>query len=159
MLCFPQDLKIINAVHMTTTNAAVTGDYISVKTFKKVWVVFKFLQAATHATVCSILEATNVSAGSAAAITAVMPIWKNADVSTTDTLTRGTDAATVTLTAGTTNQIAVMELDPVILSAGFDCIAAYTSASSEATNFVDITYYGLERYPSQTSTQPSAIID
>ena len=158
MLCFPQDLKIVVATPSTTTNGAVTGDYISVKTMKKVWVMFTFKQAASHQTVCSILQATSVAAGSAAAITTVMPNWYNTDI-TTDTWVRGTDAATVTLAAGTTDQAVIIEVDPVILSAGFDCIASYTTASSAGTDFVSTVYFGLTRYPSASATSPSAIID
>jgi hypothetical protein len=157
MMCLPQDLKVINGYHCITTNGAKTGDYISTKTFKKIWVMFKFLQTGSHATVCSIYEATDVTPTSADAVTAVMPNWKNADTATTDTLTKGTDAATVTLTAGATNQIVIMEVDPVILTADHDCIAGYTSSSSDATNFVDITYFGLTRYPQ--GTPPTAITD
>ena len=157
MLCLPQDLKIVVGKHPTTTNGALTGDYISTKNFKKIWVVFNFTQAATHQTVCSIYEATDVTPTSADAVTAVMPNWYNQDTSTSDALTKGTDAATVTLAAGTTNQIVIIEVDPVILSTDHDCIAGYTSASSESTNFVTMEYYGLTRYPQ--GTPPTAITD
>lgn len=157
MLCLPQDLKIIAATPPTTTNGAVTGDYISTKGFKKIWVMFQFKQAASHATVCSIKEATKVDGTSADAIAVTMPNWKNADISTSDTLVRGTDAATVTLTAGTTDQVVIIEVDPVILSADHDCITSYTTASSEGTNFVSTTYFGLARYPGETP--PTAITD
>ena len=86
-----------------------------------------------------------------------MRIWKNADVSSTDTLVKSTDAASILATAGTTNQQLVMEVDPAKLSAGFDCIRATTDASSEATNFASIIYILQMRYPG--ATPPSAIID
>jgi len=157
MLFLMEDLKCVVGVTPTTTNGAVTGDYISVKTLKEVWVRFSFTQAVSHQTICSVKEATNVSAGSAAAISTVMPNWYTTDTGTTDALTKGTDAATVTLAAGTTNQVVLIKVDPVILSAGFDCIAGYTTASSQSTNFVDISYFGLTRYPS--ATPPSVIVD
>jgi len=152
-----ENLKIVEGDSCVTTNAAVTGDYVSLKNAHKAWVVFHFTQAATHATICSILEATAVVGTSATAITTVMPNRYNQDTSTTDALTKGTAAATVTLLAGTTNQIVIIEVDPAILSDGFDCIAGYTTASSEPTNFVNITYLLATRYPQQTP--PTAITD
>jgi hypothetical protein len=149
MFCLPQDCKRILLEPPTTTNAAIDSDVISTKTFKKIWVCFDFKQAVSHQTVCSIYQDTSVS-GSGAAITEVMPNWYNNDISTADTLTKGTDAATVTLAAGTTDQSVILEIDPVILTATYDCIHAHTTASSQATNFVNITAYGLTRYPQGT---------
>jgi hypothetical protein len=154
MLCLPQDLKIVVLEPPTTTSSAIDSDVISTKNFKKIWVVFNFKQAGSHATVCSIYQDTSVSGGGSA-ISAVMPNWKNADISTSDTLTKGTDAATVTLTAGATDQCVIIEIDPVILTDTYDCIHAHTTASSDGTNFVSITAYGLTRYPQ--GTPPTAI--
>lgn len=158
MFRLPENCKIVSGTPIVTTNTAVTCDYISLKDAHRVWVIASLLQAASHATALGITEATNVSAGSAAALTGkTFPIWKCADVSTSDALVRGTDAATVSATAGTTNQILVLEVDPSKLSAGFDCIAATLTASSEATNFVSVIYVIETRYPQ--STPPTAITD
>ena len=157
MLCLPQDLKIVEGNAPTTTNAAVTGDYISTKNFLKIWVKFTFKQAATNATVCSIYEAEDVTPTGAVAVAVTMPNWYNQDISTTDSLTKGTNAATVTLAAGATDQVVIIEVDPIILSASHDCIAGHTTASSESTNFVHIEYLGIPRYPQ--GTPPTAITD
>jgi len=101
--------------------------------------------------------ATAVAPTGAAAGTAVMPVWKNADIATSDTLVKGDDAATIAATAGTTNQQLVMEILPERLPAGYDCIAATLTASSQATNFATITYLIETKYPQ--ATPPAAITD
>ena len=83
--------------------------------------------------------------------------WKNADISTSDTLVKGSDAASIAATAGTTNQQLVMEVIPERLSEGYDCIAATLSNSGEATNFATITYLIETKYPQETP--PAAITD
>lgn len=153
----PEVLKIVNGTPVVTTTGGVTCDYISLKNAVKVTIIVELLQAVSHATALGVNEATNVAAGSAAAVTAVQKVWKNADVSSSDTLVRGTNAATIAATAGATNQQLVMEFDPATLSAGFDCIAATLSDSSQATNFATVTYLIETRYPQ--ANPPSAIID
>jgi hypothetical protein len=157
MFTFPENCKNVVLQPPTTTNAAITSDYISTKNAIKVWIECVFKQAATHQTVLTIKEATHVAGTSADSIAVTMPNWTNSDISTSDTLTKNSDSATVTLAAGKTDQHVIVEVDPSILSADHDCICAYTSASSEATNFVSIVAHILERYPQ--GTPPTAITD
>jgi len=154
---FPEKYKIVNGTPVVTTNTAVTGDYISVKNAKRVVIIAELLQAASHATALGYNVATAVAPTGAAAGTAVMPVWKNADIATSDTLVKGDDAATIAATAGTTNQQLVMEILPERLPAGYDCIAATLTASSQATNFATITYLIETKYPQ--ATPPAAITD
>lgn len=158
-MCLPQDFKIVNGLPVTTSNTGAVTDWISCKNAHKVWILFECLQAATHATELGVQEGTNVAGGSANAITASMKWWKNADVSVSDTLVRQTDAATIDLDAGTTNQQVICEVDPSILDVAnvHDCIKATIEDSSEASNFVTVTFFIQERYAQ--STPPSAIID
>jgi len=153
----PEKFKIVNGTPVATTNGGITCDYISLKDAISVTIVAELLQAATHATVLGVNEATAVAGTSAAAVTAVQNVWKNADVSSTDTLVKATNAASIAATAGTTNQQLVMQFDPATLSDGFDCIAATLSDSSEATNFATVTYFIETRYPQ--ATPPTAITD
>jgi hypothetical protein len=153
----PEQFKIVNGTPVATTNGGITCDYISLKDAISVTIIAELLQAATHATALGVNEATTVAGGSAAAVTAVQKVWKNADVSSTDTLVAATDAATIAATAGTTNQQLVMQFDPATLSSGFDCIAATLTDSSEATNFATVTYIIETRYPQ--ATPPTAITD
>lgn len=153
----PETFKIVNGTPVATTNGGITCDYISVKNAIRVTIIAELLQAVSHTTALGINEATAVLPSGAAAVTAVMPIWKNADVSASDTLVRGTDAATVLATAGATNQTLVMEVDPAKLSAGFDCIAATLDDSSQSTNYATVTYLIETRY--EQATPPAAITD
>jgi hypothetical protein len=149
--------KIVNGTPVATTNGGITCDYVSLKNCHHVTIVAELLQAVSHTTALGLNEATAVAGTSAQAVTATMPNWKNADVSASDTLVKGTDAATVSATAGATNQQLILVFDPVKLSSGFDCIAATLSDSSQATNFATVTYFLETRYPQETP--PAAITD
>jgi|GEM_PF-4530656 len=157
MIVLPEVFKIVTGTPVATTNGGITCDYISLKNAISVTIVAELLQAASHATALGVNEATSVAGGSAAAVTEVQKVWKNANVSTTDTLTRGTDAATIAATAGVTNQLLVMQFDPETLSDGCDCIAATLSDSSQATNYATVTYFIETKYPQ--ATPPAAITD
>lgn len=157
MMNFVEKYKVVNGTPVATTNGAIDCDYISLKDALRVIIVAELLQAATHTTALGVDEAKTVAGAGSAAVTAVQKIWKNADVSATDTLVKGTDAATVVATAGVTNQQLIMEFDPATLSSGFDCIRATLDDSSEATNFAVVTYYIETRYPQETP--PTAITD
>jgi hypothetical protein len=154
---FPEKYKIVTGSPVATTNGGITGDYVSVKNARRVVIVAELLQAVSHATALGVSVATDVAASGAAAMTALMPIWKNANVATTDTLTKAADAASIAATAGTTNQLLVMEIIVERLPAGYDCIAATLSDSSQATNFATITYMIETKYPQ--ATPPAAITD
>ena len=149
--------KLVTGTPIATTNGGITCDYISLKNCHRVTIIANLLQAASHATALGVTEAKNVAALDAAAVTATMPNWKNANIATNDTLVKGTDAATVVATAGTNNQQLVLVIDPTKLSAGFDCIAATLSNSSEATNFASVVYICEMRY--QSATPPSVVVE
>jgi hypothetical protein len=155
--CIPEVFKVVNGSPVVTTTGGVIGAYISLKDALRVTIIAELLQAVSHATALGVNQATNVSGGSAEAVTEVQKIWKNADVSASDTLVKGTDAATIAATAGATDQQLIMQFDPATLDDGFDCIAATLSDSSQATNFATITYLIETRYPQ--ATPPSAIED
>jgi len=157
MICLAEQFKFVNGTPVATTNGGIDCDYISCKDALRVTIIAELLQAVSHTTALGVTEATTVAGGSAAAVTAVQKIWKNADVSATDTLVAGTDAATVLATAGATNQTLVLQFDPATLSDGFDCIMATLDDSSQATNLAVVTYLIETRYPQ--ATPPTAITD
>jgi|1_EtaG_2_1085319.scaffolds.fasta_scaffold113690_2 hypothetical protein len=150
MMNFVEEWKLVNGSPVATTNGGITADYISVKNCHRVVIIADLLQAASHATALGFNEATAVDGTGAAAVTAVQKVWKNENIASTDTLEKGTDAATIAATAGTNNQQLVIEVDLSTLSAGFDCIAATLSDSSEATDFAVINYLCETRYPQAT---------
>ena len=155
----PQEFKIVQGtLGPTTTNGAITtGDYVSLKNAKRCTVLVSLNQAATDATAITIEQATNVAGDGSTAITNVVPIWQNVDVSSTDTNARQTDAVSDAATAGTNPQLFIFQIDPETLADGFDCITCKLADSTEATNFVNITYL-LEVNYAQV-TPPSAILD
>lgn len=154
---FPERFKIVTASPVGTTNGGIVCDYISLKNAHRVVIIAELFQDVAHATALGYNEATAVAPTGAQTGTAVMPVWKNPDVSATDTLVRGSDAATIAATASATNQLLVMELLPEKLTSGYDCIAATLSDSSQATNFATVTYLIETRYAQ--ATPPSAITD
>jgi hypothetical protein len=155
----PESFKIVQGtLGPTTTNGAITtGDYVSMKNVKRCTVLVSLNQAATDATAITIEQATNVAGAGSTAITLVVPIWQDADVSSSDALVRQTDAVADAATAGTNPQLFVFQIDPETLADGFDCITCKLADSTEATNFVNITYL-LEMNYAQ-ATPPSAIVD
>lgn len=157
MELFPERFKIVTGSPVATTNGGITGDYISLKNARRVIIIAELLQAVGHATALGVNVATDVAATGAAAMTALMPIWKNVDVSASDTLAKATDAASIAAAATVKNQLLVMEVLPERLPAGYDCIAATLSDSSQATNFATITYLIETKYPQ--ATPPAAITD
>jgi hypothetical protein len=158
-ITMPQEYKIVTALTSTTTNGALTGDYVSLKNAKRVTVVVEMLQAAAHATVISINQASAVDGTGTKVITNVVPIWANEDVATTDTLVKQTSAVNYTITADTNNKLVVFQIDPATLDMAnsFDCITVKTTASSEVTDFASAVYYIETKYAQ--ATPPAAITD
>lgn len=125
----------------TTTNAAITTPYINCAKALMIYFVCTLKQAAAHATVVSIYQATTSAGGSAKVIANAVPIWYSADISASSELTRATNAVSKTLSAVIADQVVVMQLDPAALDLtnDFDWAAIHTTASSEATNFLTVT--------------------
>lgn len=155
---FVQGMKHVTGLPPTTTNGANTGDYINIKYAHRIWIKWTFTNAAAHATTCGVNDTATTAAGAgAAAMTATQKIWSNLDTGTNDTLVARTDAATYAVDAGVTNKVVWMEIDPVTLAAGTAYIAATTTDSTEATNFVCIDYFiAPARY--QQATPPTAVV-
>ncbi len=153
----PEQFKIVNGTPVVTTNGAVTCDYVSLKNVNMAWIVLSFLQAATDATVINPRRATLVDGTGSVAIAHSAPNWKNADVSASDTLVRGADGTTVTLTAGTTDQLVVIQIDPAQMGETFDVLGCVIDTSGEATNYVVVNYFLEMRYAQ--ATPPVVITD
>lgn len=156
-ICLPEQFKIVQGAAPITTNGAVTGDYVSLKNVHRAWVIFELNQAVGHATVCSLMRATAVAPTGGTAVTELVKIWENEATGTSDTLVAQTDAASITMTGDIADKQVVMQIDPELLTATFDCIAGKTSASSQSTNHVSMTYILEYRYGQ--ATPPTAITD
>lgn len=155
----PELCKIVEAHEPVAADAlANTSDAICCKNIKKLWVVLQHYSAGGDTDlVLTWYEGTDVAFGTAAIITATSPIWYNVDTSLADALTRATDAATFTVDTGAAkNQIWVMEWDPALFSAGYDCFKLYSSGG-DAANYVSVLYIAEMRYMSDVP--PTVITD
>jgi hypothetical protein len=153
----PEQFKIVNGTPIITTNGAVTCDYVSMKHVNMAWIVLTFLQGVSHETVINPRRATAVAPTGSVAIAHNAPNWKNADVSLTDTLVRGGDGVTVTLTAGTTTQLVVIQIDPAQMGDTFDVLGCVIDTSGQGGNFVVVNYFLEMRYGQ--ATPPVVITD
>lgn len=161
-MTLPQTFKIVDgSAGPVTSNGGVTCDYISMKHAHKVWIVVNAHQAVGHATTIQPRWATAVAGTSVANITNSVNWWLNADVSSTDTLAAQTAGTLGTFNVAATNQLMVIEIDPaaIIATAGdtFDCLGCVVADSSQATDFVQVTYIVDHRYPQ--TTPPTVITD
>lgn len=154
-----EDLKVVSGLTPVTTNGGADSDYVSLKNANKLFIVAKLTQAAAHATALAPYQATAVAGTSAKVLTNNCEILANEDVSSSDTNTRQTAAKNYSVTADIANKVVIFEIDPATLDTAndFDCVKLNVSDSSEATNFVDITYYLDMKY--KEDVPPAVITD
>lgn len=144
-----------------TLGTATVSDYICCKNAHKVWILLQhFGTNDTDLETIGLQEATDVAAGTSAAVTAVLPIWSKDQASylTSAGWDRETDAATFSaIDPATVGQTRLLfEWDPAKHTAGYDCIALRCTGG-HASNFVVVNAFIQERYPQ--SDPPSPIID
>lgn len=124
----------------TTNAAALSTLSIPLRGLEMVRLVAILNQAVSHQTVLTPKLSTDAAGTSSDAITKVVPIYQAACGSAMPT--KGTSALTITLAAGTGDQIAIFEIDPavVVLSTAADHVylGLYWSASSQATDFITV---------------------
>lgn len=150
----PRNMKVVQLLAPTTTNGAATSRRMNTANAAKAWIVCELKQAAGHATQVSLNQATAVTAGTTAAGPAV-PNWLNEDTAAGDTLTKGTNAASVTVTNNIKSKQIIFEIDPIALTSGSGYVFVTTNDSSQATNFLSATGYLLTSY--QQDTPPTAV--
>jgi len=159
-LTLPEAFKIVQGHEPVAANAlANTADVICCKNIKKLWAILHHYSAGGDTDlVVTWNESTDVAAGTTAAITALSPIWYNIDTASADLLTRvTTDAATFTVdTEAALDQIWIVEWDPALFSAGYDCFQIRSSGGN-AANYVSLLYIAEYRY--QSNVPVSAITD
>lgn len=133
--------------------SGVTGDYVSLKEYDHITIT---VVAGTVGATCNITvnEATDVAGTDAQALT--VNYGKNGDVTSGDTLTVQTAAASIA-TGTDNNQKWVIEIDAVELSDGFDCVNVNVSDPGTAT--IMGAEYILSKPRHAQYQPPSAIID
>jgi hypothetical protein len=104
----------------------------------------------------SLYEATDVAAGTNAAITTAVPFYLDSDAGTSsDTLVKQTAAYSKAIDPATMNGVVmVFEVDPAILSDGYPCVYLADSGGNSG-NYCTILFIGEPRY--KGATLPTAI--
>ncbi len=151
----PANLKIVPLLAPTTTNGGVSSRRVGTSGFHKVWLVAELKQAVGHATVATLTQATAVTGGTTATGPASQN-WTNNDAAAGDTLTKNAAATVVTVAADVKSKQIVFEVLPEDLTSGYAYVYLALGDSSQATNFVSVTAYGLPRYAQ--ATPPTAVV-
>jgi hypothetical protein len=156
----PEKMFPISGTKPVTTNGGVTADNISLKNAGDVYIVAHLTQSVGHATVLTPKVGTAV-ATAATALPANVQIWYGNVSTSTDAIARQTDAKSLTLGGAVTGDVyAIFKIDTATLAAGgYDVLGFTSSDSSQATNFIEVTYWVAPKYQSQVSSMPSFIID
>jgi len=151
-----QDYKLVTALIPAAGGAGRVGDYVCLKNAHKCWIMIQDSGGNASAVTYTINEATAVAPTGAVLCGALFPNWINNSTAVTDTLVRNADAATVTTDANATPKLIIIDVNPALLTAGFDCVAVVEGAAN-AGNLLCATYIIEERY--KQATPPSAILD
>ena len=155
----PEQFKIVSGTPgIVTTNAIAACDSVSLKNVNMAWIVCNFFQNVGQATVCNPQRAT--AAGTPAGSVAIAhnaPHWLNADIATSDTLVRGADGVTASLSGVANDQLLIFQIDPAQLGDTYDCMRLVITSSGQGGNFVSVLYYLETRYAQ--ATPPAAITD
>ena len=156
----PENLKIIEGLSPRIgTTVSFVGDYISVKNYHRVYIVWHYQSVAAVAETLGVMESPLVSGVGAAASTALFRWWSCLDCATSDLMVERTAAATYQMPAATVNNIVVCEVDPALLTAGYDCIAGYTTSGIAVTETISMMYYCVPRFASRVLTQTTSLTD
>ncbi len=159
MLHLTEDCKVVEALTPAADAAGRAGDWVSLKTSGRCFIVFHCDQGNAATIAVTVQQATDVAGTSAKAITATVPIWANEDCATSDTLVAQTAAVSFTTSAAVKHKQVIFMIDPSTLDIvnGFDCIKVLTGASN-AANITSAQYYLTDiRY--HEDVPPAAITD
>lgn len=149
--------KVVQAVEPKTTNAAITGAYVSLKNVINATVVVNLTQAVGHATVVSLYQAQDVSGKNAKPLTNSVPVSANEDVSLGDSLIRKADGINYIVANTAKNKQIVFHIDPARLDVndGFTCLNVRIGASTQAANFASAEYILDSKYAGDI---PSSVV-
>lgn len=160
MLQIPESMFPVSMTKPVTTNGAIAAtDAVSLKNAVMAWIVVHLTQAVGDATKFSPYRTTAV--GSAGVVLAnVVPIWYGNVSTTSNALTRQTDAIDFTLDVGVTGEAYIIfQIDPANLGSTYDCIYMVTDDGQNATNIAEITCWVQPKFASKTADQLSFITD
>lgn len=152
-----EDYKVVQAVEPKTTNAAIVGDYVSLKNVMSATVIVNLTQAVAHATTVSLFQAKDVSGTEAKALALDVPIWANEDTALSDNALRQANGTSYTVANTAKNKQVVFHVDPTKLDInnGFTCLNVRIGASTQATNFASAEYILDSKYAGDV---PSSVV-
>jgi hypothetical protein len=147
---FPSSIKPV-LLYSGAANFSTSCDTVCMKNLHKLWFFIDHAGANDTDCVLSLYEATDVAAGTTAAVTTTCPVWTAVGAGTTvEDYTRQTDAYSITVDPATQNPVlGIIEWDPAKHTAGYDCIKLVaTGAGGHGSNTLKIYALGIPRYPS-----------
>jgi hypothetical protein len=150
----PQNLKVVQLTAPVTSNGGVNTRRVNLANAHKAWIVVELKNAVGFAEVVTLQQATAITGGSTAVGPTSTQNWKNEDTVALDALTKNANGNSVTTDTNIQSKQIVFEVLPEDLTSGYQYVYANISDSSQATNFVSVTAYLLERYAQ--ATPPSA---
>jgi hypothetical protein len=145
---FMEHVKIAAGYARTASNAAATGDRISLENYQRCAILVKQWQAATDAATLSVNMYTAASSGSSSTGITINDYWYMEDVTagtTADTWTKGTAGASVTTSAtGSGVSYYILDIDAEDLFASgtsYPFIAIYHGGDGSSSNYTSADYF------------------
>ena len=156
MTNFPMNPKPVLLYHGAADS--VDCDVISTKYAHKVRFMVRHNGANDTDLTLSLYESDNVAKNATAAVTTACPFWLDSDAGTTsDTLVKQTDAYEFTIDPATqASVVAVLDVDPAILSDGYPCIFLSDSGGHGSNT---CTIWALVEMRNTQETPPSVLTD
>jgi hypothetical protein len=130
------------------------------KNVNKAWVKVKMNQTEANQCTITLMQATDVAAGTNKVPTNTVKIWANSDTDTSDTMTSATAAKTYQFSAthDYTKQV-IFEIDPASyfdVENSYDCFY-FTSGGSNVANIIEAEAILLMKY--KEDAPPTVITD
>ena len=146
---FSENVKIVKCYQGAADSVAC--DVINMENFLSGAFVVVHTGASDEDLTLSLYEATDVAAGTNAAVTTACPLYADTDIGTTsDVLVKQTSDYDFTIDTTTLkNQMWVIEIDPAILSDGYPCVYLADSGG-HASNVCTILFLGEPRFKGET---------
>lgn len=143
----PENLKLVYAYMGAADALGTSADVVSLENYHRLWIIAIHKGTSDTDLVLNVQECDDTTPTTAADMSDTFPIWENTNYSSSDTLTRITDAASYTIdpaAAGST--MVVIEVDPSKLTAGYPCVRV-KGTGGHSENTVAVLYALDPRYP------------
>lgn len=155
-----QNAKVVQAIAPAALGTAITGDFVSLKGYRKATIIIELTRGANATVVNFTVDKAPLvnGAGATTGIT-LRKWWGNIDTAANDTLVRGAAGTSIAgIATQSKNNQYVIEIDAEELGEATPCIAVVTSAG-HASHFVSATYILEPARYAQEGVVPSAILD